>query len=593
VFTVANASQEKPVLKRLHAAAIALLIASAALAGAKGEAFLDALRKNAVVETDVMVPMRDGVKLATDLARPKGEGKFPVILMRTPYRKNLGPAGMAVAAGYAFATQDVRGRFNSEGDHRPFLDDPNDAFDTIAWLAKQPWCDGHVGMMGGSYVGFTQLAAAMTKPPALRCILPGVPPSDFDNRVAFYGGALRQELVQGWLIGQAWSSQRVQRKQAPADEVAKWRPHHFMAWCWHLPLSEPGPLTVGGPGYANYWLDGVRNWEKPGLWRDISPIQRAEDIQVPTLITAGFYDIFAQENLELLLALRARGGSDAARTHSHILIGPWAHGIGVPEGDTTFLSATRALGGIQEKWFARWLKNQPNEADKWPPIRAYVMGQDRWLDTDTWPPAQSKPTKLYLAKGKLAPEPPKQDEAPSAFTYDPAKPVPTLGGNYLSLAKAMHDHRKNAQRPDVLAFYSEPLERDVAVVGTMRARLFVSSSAPDTDFTAMLLDVRPDGYQGNIQDGIVRCRYREGRGKPKLLKPGEIVEVEIDLWSTAYVFEKGNRIALHVSSSNFPRFDRNLNVPDHPSAWTKLQTAENKVHHGPAHPSFIELSVLQ
>ncbi len=578
--------------KALAALALACL-APACLAGAKGEALLELLKKNAVVETDVMVPMRDGVKLATDIARPKGEGKFPVILMRTPYRKGLGGAHAAVADGLAFASQDVRGRYNSEGDHRPFFDDPADAFDTIAWLAKQPWCDGNVGMMGGSYVGFTQLAAAMAKPPALRCILPSVPPSDFENGVVFYGGALRQELVQGWLIGQAWSSQRVQRKQAPPEELAKWQPHrNFMQWCWHLPLAEPGPITVGGPGYVNYWLDGVRNWEKPGLWRDISPIQRVEDIQVPTLVAGGFYDIFAQENIELVLALRARGGSEAARKHSHLIIGPWPHGIGGPAGDLAFPAAGRILGSAPQAWFARWLKNRPNDADKWPAIRAYIIGQDRWLETDTWPPAASKPTKLYLSKGKLAAEPPKQDEPPSAFTYDPAKPVPTLGGTNLNIAKGMHDHRRNAERPDVLQFLSEPLERDLAVVGTMRAHLFVSSSAPDTDFTAMVLDVRPDGYQGNIQDGIIRCRYRQGRDKPKLLKPGEIVEVEIDLWSTAYVFKKGNRIGLHVSSSNFPRFDRNLNVADPPAVWTQPQPADNKVHHDPKHDRGVELCIM-
>jgi putative CocE/NonD family hydrolase len=441
-------------------------------------------------------------------------------------------------------------------------------------------------------VGYTQLAAAMAKAPALRCIAPNVPPSDFDDRVGFYGGALRQELVQGWLIGQAWSSQRVQRKEAPADELAKWRPHNFMAWCWHLPLSDPGPLTVGGPGYVNYWLDGVRNWEKPGLWRDISAVRRAEDIQVPTFIVGGFYDIFAQENLELLTALRTRGGSDLARKHSHLIIGPWGHGIGGPAGDLACPNARSALTGTQEKWFTRWLKNQSNDVDKWPPIRAYIIGQDRWLDADTWPPAGAVPTKLFLSKGKLSKEPPKQDEPPSAFTYDPAKPVPTLGGTNLSIAKGMKDHRKNAERPDVLAFLSEPLEKDLVVVGRLNAHLFVSSSAPDTDFTAMLLDVRPDGYAGNIQDGIVRCRYRDGRGTSKLLKPGEIVELDVDLWSTAYVFKKGSRIGLHVSSSNFPRFDRNLNVAESPATWARPQTAENKLHHGPARASCIELSVL-
>ena len=566
-------------MRRTSFAVLLALSASVCLAGA-------------TIEKDVMVPMRDGVKLATDIARPQGDGKYPVILMRTPYRKSLGPAGAAVMAGYAFACQDCRGRFNSEGVHRPFLDDPNDAFDTIAWLAKQPWCDGNVGMMGGSYVGYTQLAAAMTKPPALRCILPAVPPSDFAHGTIFFGGALRQELVQGWLIGQAWSSQRVQRKEVPADELQRWQPHrNFMEWCWHLPLTEPGPLLVGGPGYVTYWVEGIRHWEQPDFWRPVSAVQRAEDIQVPACISAGFYDIFAQENLDLLMALRARGGSEAVRKHSHILIGPWPHGIGAPAGDLNCPNARKALAGVQEKWFARWLKSQPNEVDKWPPIRAYIIGQDRWIEADTWPPAQSVPTKLYLAKGALSPKPP-QDEAPSAFTYDPAKPVPTLGGTNLIIAKGMRDHRRNAERPDVLQFLGEPLERDLAVVGRLRAHLFVSSSAPDTDFTAMLLDVRPDGYLANVQDGIVRVRYREGRDKPKLLRPGEIVEVDISLWSTAYTFAKGHRIALHVSSSDFPRFDRSLNVADPPASWTQPQKAENKVYHDPKHASYVELPVF-
>ena len=578
---------------------VALFLTTAACWSAQPpEKALEQLRKLAEVQTGVMVPMRDGVRLATDVARPKADdAKFPVLLMRTPYRKNLGGAFGAVPSGYAFVCQDVRGRYDSEGEHRPFFDDANDAFDTIAWIAQQPWCDGNVGMTGGSYVGFTQLAAAMAKPPALRCILPDVPPSDFENRLVFYGGTLRQELVQGWLIGQAWSSQRVLRGQAPTEELKLWQPHrNFQEWCWHLPLTDPGPLTVGGASYVSYWADSVKNWEKPIFWRPISAVARAEDIQVPVCITAGFYDIFTQENIELLLALRARGGSELARKHSHLLIGPWPHGIGAPAGDAKFPSAGASLGGIQPKWFARWLKNQPNDADTWPAIHAYIMGQDRWLDTDTWPPAQSVPTKFYLAKGKLASDPPREGEAPaepsSVFTYDPANPVRTLGGNNLTIANGLRDHRKNAERPDVLSFLGEPLEKDLVVVGRLRAHLFVSSSAPDTDFTAMLLDIRPDGYMGNVQDGIVRVRYRDGRGTPKLLKPGETAEVDIDLWSTAYTFKKGNRIGLHVSSSNFPRFDRSLNVAEPPASWTQPQKAENTVYHDRAHASFVELPIF-
>jgi len=581
-------------MRRLSIAALALLASTMATAAApKAGPVIQRLQKVADVELDVMVPMRDGVRLAADVVRPKGEGKHPVVLLRTPYRKNVLGGARFVQDGYAFVAQDVRGRYASEGEHYPFLDDLNDAHDTIAWIARQPWCDGNVGMTGGSYVGFTQLAAALTRPPSLRCIAPAVPPSNFEEGTIFYGGAIRLELAQGWLLGQSWSSQRVQRKELPAAELQRWGTHrNFHAWCRHLPLSDPGPIAIGGPGYARCWQDMVGNWEKPGKWKQASAALRPEEIQVPVFITAGFYDIFAQENIDLLLALRSRGGSDAARKHSHLLIGPWVHGVGGRAGEADFPKARAALAGTREKWFARWLKNQPNDVDRWPAIYAFIMGQDRWLATDTWPPAQSVPTRLYLGKGTLAAKAPAQDQAPSSFTYDPDKPVPTLGGTNLLLPKGVQDHRKNAERPDVLSFVGEPLERDLVVVGRLRAHLFISSSAPDTDFTAMLLDVRPDGYQANVQDGIVRVRYREGRDKPKLLKPGEIVEVDIDLWSTAYTFTQGHRIALHVSSSNFPRFDRNLNVAERPADWAQPQRAENKVHHDAARASHIELSVL-
>jgi len=443
-------------------------------------------------------------------------------------------------------------------------------------------------------VGFTQLAAALTHPPALKCIAPTVPPSDFDHGTIFQGGALRMELAQGWLIGQSWASQRVIQKRAPADEVQRMRAlGGFQKWCWHLPLSDPGPIAVGGPGYEGCWRDMVANWEKPEQWKQASAIPRAADIQVPVLITAGFFDIFAQENIDLVLALRAKGGSELARKHSHLIIGPWVHGIGRAAGNLHYPSANAARQGIAEKWYARWLKGEQNDVDTWPAIQAYVMGQDRWLALDTWPPPESKPTKVYLAKGRLSLQPPAGAEEPSAFTYDPAEPVPTVGGCNLILPKGVHDHRKLAERPDVLSFLTDPLEKDLVVVGRLKAHLFVSTGAADTDFTAMLLDVRPDGYRANIADGIVRLRYREGRGTPKLVKPGDIVEVDADLWSTAYTFKAGHRVALHVSSSNFPRFDRHLNTADKPADWTTPQKADSKVHHDAAHASYVELPVVQ
>ena len=581
-------------MKQMTRLVLALALASTAcVAATPRERQLERLKRLAVVEANVMVPLRDGVRMATDVVRPKGDAKVPAILMRTPYRKNLGGAGL-VAQGYAFVGQDVRGRYESEGEHQPFLDDPNDAFDTIAWIAKQPWCDGNVGMVGGSYVGFTQLAAALTNPPALKCIMPVVPPSDFGERTIFFGGALRMELAQGWLLGQARTSQRVVRNELPADERAKWEPHaNFREWCRHVPLREPGPIALGGPGYAARWSDMMAGWQKPTMWAQVSAIPSAERIKVPVLVTAGFFDIFAQENIDLVLALRERGGSELARKHSHLMIGPWVHGIGRPAGDLNFPSANAARQGISQKWYARWLKGEANDVDELPALYVYVMGQDRWLSLDTWPPPQSTPTKVYLSKGRLALEPPGAAEEPSSFTYDPEQPVPTVGGCNLILPKGVYDHRKLAERPDVLAFLSDPLQNDRVVVGRLRAHLFVSTDAPDTDFTAMLLDVRPDGYRANLADGIVRLRYREGRATPKLVPPGTVVEVDVDLWSTAYTFKKGHRVALHISSSNFPRFDRHLNTADHPADWTTPRKAVNRVYHDPGRLSYVELPFLK
>ena len=322
------------------------------------------LRQLAIAETNVMVPVRDGVKLATDISRPKREGRFPVLLSRTPYGKRP-PGAWAARTGCAMAVQDCRGRYASQGEFYPFVHDLDDAYDTIEWLARQPWCDGRVLMTGGSYVGYTQLAAALARPPHLRFIMPGVPPSDFDARTLFHGGALRMELVQGWMLGQSWCSQRVLRKQVPADELARWQPHRpFGRWCRHLPLVEPGPIGIGGPGYANCWRDIITNWENPTQWRRESAGARPEAIHVPVLVTGGFYDIFAQENIELVLALRQRGGSEAARRHSHLIIGPWAHGIGRPAGDVHFEGAQRTLQKLKRQWMQRRLRKQEPDGEQ-------------------------------------------------------------------------------------------------------------------------------------------------------------------------------------------------------------------------------------
>ena len=551
------------------------------------------IEKIAIVERNVMAPMRDGVRLATDILRPRAEGAYPVVLSRTPYNKKLRPSAGAIRRGYAIVVQDVRGRYASEGEFDAFFQETNDGYDTVEWLAKQPWCNGKVGMRGGSYVGFTQLAAALARPPHLCCISPTVPPADFENRTLFYGGALRMELCQGWLIGQSWRSQRVLRNQVPADELKRWTPYRsFRKWCTHMPLADPGPLAVGGPSYVKSWRDMVDNWEKPGKFKSVSAALRPEQIEVPVLMVGGFYDIFAQENIELLLALRTRG-SKLARKHSHLLMGPWPHGVGGRTGDVDFSAARDMLKGLDSAWLDYWLKGEDTGVASWPAMKYFLMGADQWVATDSWPPANSAAIRLYLTPGGLRAEPPAEGLPASAFTYDPSDPVPTIGGCNLTLPKGIKDHRPHCKRKDVAVFETAVLESDLAVVGSLGVLLYVSSSTPDTDFTAMLLDVRQDGYRANVQDGIVRLRYREGRDKPQLVEPGAVVKAYVDLWSTAYVFKAGHRVALHVSSSNFPRFDRNPNLAMKTWSAKALKKAENRIYHDARRPSCLELSLVR
>jgi putative CocE/NonD family hydrolase len=583
-----------------------------------------------------MVPMRDGVKLATFIRRPKTGNKVPAILTRTPYgaeRRNPKAEPTSVrpdnpGARYAYVLQDTRGRFASEGEFYPMKDDPKDGYDTVEWIAQQPWCNGNVGMVGGSYGGYVQLAAAIERPPHLKALWAGVPVSDMNDGFFFQDGALRQDLAQAWMIGMAFNSQRVLRKEAPKEEVDGWREKGaFNVWSRHLPLADPGAIAMGGPSYVHAWNDYLGAWEKPHYWDAISAVANADKFTMPVVIVAGWYDIYTESNLKLWLALRERGGSELARRESHLLMGPWVHSCRAPTGAVTFDKGEINLGEMQLQWLDRWLCGQNNASASWAPLRYFVMQSDRpsiktqggpehcrtgrWAEDSQWPPKASRPTPYYLAfdpasgRRTLSTQPPMADTPPSAYTYDPAQPVRTLGGNNLNSARGIQDHWANTQRPDVIGFESAPLEKDLTIIGPVRAHLFVASGAPDTDFTAMLIDVQPGKteadrpFHANVRDGLMRARYRHGREKPELLEPSEskmarlapTVELDIDLWPTAYTFKAGHRIRLNISSSNFPRFDRNLNTSDPPGRGTTMQKAENKVFHDVKRPSFVELPV--
>lgn len=558
----------------------------------------------------VMVPMRDGVKLATFIRRPDTDKKVPVILSRSPYNADpRAKSGAKVrrgdsAARFAIVSQDVRGRYASEGEFYPMRNEARDGYDAIEWLAQQPWCDGNVAMAGGSYLGFTQLAAAMERPPHLRAIWAVVAPADLNHGTHFYGGVLRQELVQGWMIGMAKNSQRVLRNEAPKEELDRWRDAgQFSKWCHHLPLADAGPLIIGGAGYAQAWSDTMESWQQPRRWDPISALVNVEKFNVPTLLVAGWYDIFSQADIDLWSALRARAGSKLARRETRLLMGPWVHNCRAPTGAVSFPAGEVNLSSLQMEWCDRWLCGNTNAIAGWPSLRYFVMNNDRWVDGDQWPPKEATPTKYFLAASNasrqrlLSTALPDADALSSSFTYDPANSVPTLGGNNLTIVRGIQNHWDHSQRDDVLGFETPPLEKDLTIAGRVRVHLTAASSAPDTDFTAMLLDVAPAknngarAFHANVLDGITRARHRHGRDKLELLRPGEPVELDIDLWSTAYTFKAGHRIRLNISSSNFPRFDRNLNTGDTLGCGTELRKADNKILHDARHPSFVELPV--
>ncbi|MBI5684749.1 MAG: CocE/NonD family hydrolase [Verrucomicrobia bacterium] len=580
----------------------------AALAVSAG--FAQETQSVTILAERVMAPVRDGVKLATFIRRPETDRKVPAILSRSPYNadpraKNGAKARRSdPAARFAFVTQDVRGRYASEGEFYPMKNEAQDGYDTIEWLARQPWCDGNVAMAGGSYLGFTQLAAAMERPPHLRAIWAVVAPADLNHGTHFYGGAFRQELVQGWMIGMANNSHRVLRNEAPKEELNHWREAgQFAKWRWHLPLADAGPLIVGGAGYAQAWSDTIASWQQPRRWDPISALVNAEKFNVPTLLVAGWYDIFSQADLDLWSALRARAGSELARREARLLMGPWIHGCRAPTGAVSFPAGEVNLSSLQMQWCDRWLCGNTNAVAGWPALRYFVMNGDRWADSDQWPPKNATPTKYFLGVNAasrqrvLSTAPPGGDAPPSAFTYDPANPVPTLGGNNLTIVRGIQNHFEHSQRGDVLGFETPPLEKDLTIAGRVRVHLAAASSAPDTDFTAMLLDVAPAGnesgraFHANVLDGVVRARYRHGRDKSELLRPGKTVELGVDLWSTAYTFKAGHRIRLNISSSNFPRFDRNPNTAGAPGLGEELRKADNRIFHDARHLSFVEMPV--
>jgi uncharacterized protein len=508
-----------------------------------------------------LVPMRDGVKLSTIIYLPEGSGPWPVVLVRTPYGKQSQARsnGEWTKNGFAFVVQDVRGTFKSEGKYRPFVDDQSDGYDTVEWLAKQPWSNGKVGMYGASAMGITANEAAMANPPHLVAAFVMVARSSVYDQSSFMGGVFRKEMNEDWL--------KRQKAESVLDDIFK----HAM----RSEFYDRGDMS--------------KHWHK---------------VHIPVYNYGGWYDIFSQGNIDNFVGLQAKAGAPGGGKQK-LIMGPWGHGQ-LEEVKYPANSGVGAFGGgmsleLAKRWFEYWLKGVNNGIMNEPPVRYYVMGDvtdanapgNEWRTSRAWP-VLSKGTFYYLSSGgTLTEQSPKERESSDSFKYDPKNPVPTIGGANLFLKKGPMDQRAVGDRTDVLKFATPVLQSPVEVTGRIAVELWAESDARDTDFTAKLVDVYPDGTERLVLDSVLRARFREGFDREVFMKKGQVYRFKIDLWSTSIIFNKGHRIAIHVSSSNSPRFDPNPNTGSPLRADSLTQVATNAIHHDRSHPSRAVLPVVR
>lgn len=512
--------------------------------------------------TSYQLPMEDGLRLNTEVWFPQnGPGPWPVIFCRTPYRAEVAlDWNTIVLLGYVAVAQDVRGFYESEGEFEFFRAEGwgpahEDGAETLEWMVQQPWCNGNVGTIGGSAVGITQNLLMGTAPPGLRCAHVTVGAGDLYLDLAFPGGELRKADIEGWLGAIGYPALR-DTFEAHAVKDAWWS------------------------------------------WTDVGT--RYEQVETPSYQVAGWYDLILRGGLSMFSGLQY-DGAPGALGNQKLIVGPWAHGIGgSPVGELTYPDASgtgipESMIGSTLDWFEYWEKGVPNGILEKPPIAYYLMGDPEtpgapgnvWRAAESWPPPALETPYFLHAGGLLGREAPPAEAPPSSYLFDPSNPVPTRGGANLVLESGPYDQRPVENRADVLLFTTPPLTREVEVVGPITVVLYAASDRLDTDWTAKLTDVYPDGRSMLVCDGILRARFRNGFGSETLLVPGVIERYEIDLVQTAMVFAPGHRIRVAISSSNFPRFEVNPNNGAAFGQQTPLLAATNTVYLDAAHPSHI------
>ncbi len=555
------------------------------------------------VEHNATAVMRDGTKLRADIYRPKAEGKFPVLLVRTPYDKTqeMEFGVKAAARGYVVVAQDVRGRFQSEGDWYPFKNESQDGYDTVEWAAALPYSNGKVGMFGGSYVGATQFLAAIAKPPHLAGICPNVTASNYHDGWTYQGGAFEQWFNESWSTGLAMNTMR-RRVEAGQNAVA---------WTKTLPLTNYAVLEAPpAAGLAPYFADWLAHPNYDDYWKQWSIEEHYAQIQVPVFSLGAWYDIFLGGTLRNYARLKKEAGTEEAQRGQKLMVYVGGHAGGSNNkkvGEVDFGEKLPFdLNEEMLRWYDALLKSGTSAVSAEKPVKIFVMGKNEWREENDWPLDRAKSTKYYLhsagaantasGDGTLSTTAPGAEKA-DQFTYDPNDAVPTLGGPlccgpFPPAGLGPRDQSKAEARSDVLVFTKPALAKDLEVTGPVALDLYVSSSAVDTDFTGKLVDVWPNGFAQNLTEGILRMRYRNSQEKPELAKAGETYHVTVDLWATSNVFLAGHKLRLEVSSSNFPRFDRNLNTGEEQAGGTRMSKATNVIYHDKARPSALVLPLV-
>ena len=576
----------------------------------------DATAAYAVVyERNVAVVMRDGVTLRADIFRPDALDKFPVLLQRTPYDKNYGTEfGLKAAAqGYVVIVEDVRGRFASEGEWYPFMNESNDGYDTVEWAAALPYSTGKVGMFGESYVGATQMLAAIAHPPHLAGICPVITGSNYHENWTYQGGAFEQWFNESWtsLALAPDTFNRAVTKHTDVVTETRTLPLVDYSAFEFKALSAQSSTTSS---LAPYFLDWLAHPNYDDYWKRVSIEDHYSDITVPALHIAAWYDIFLGGSLRNYLGIKAGGGSEDARRGQRLIVIIGGHAGDAPKiGALDFGPASKFdKDETTIRWYDYLFKGAQNDFASGKPVRIFVLGKNEWRQEQAWPLSRARNTRYFLhstgaanglpsggtepaGNGFLSVVAP-MAERPDQYSYDPSDPAPTVGGplccDALPTGIGPEDQRPAEARNDVLAYTSPAFAKDTEVTGAVSLDLYVSSSAVDTDFTGMLVDVWPNGFAQNLTSGILRLRYRNSQSKPELANPGEIYRITLDLWATSNVFLAGHKLRLEVSSSDFPRFDRNLNSGEEQAQATRIVKARNVIYHDSAHPSALILPLV-